>query len=316
MKIASIQEVKAEVLHSLAATNKRSTIGLGRAKRGQENILAVRFYDRLTYWKNKLNWFNFLTHGEVDVRFVGKVFAGAPEQTWQQGRVRPLKIGSSVSHGRVTAGTLGCFVKNTDNSVCLLSNNHVIANQNNAVVGDKICQPGTHDGGSLANDSIAELSQFIEIKERNNLVDAAVAKIDRSEQVESDVLSDIGYLHGFYEEEVEPGDLVAKFGRTTGVTLGRVTAVEVDNVGIGYSDGAKYFDSQIEIEGAENGPFSRGGDSGSMVVMAPEGRGTKKYQAMGLLFAGGTQGGTNGQGFTYANYMSNVLSSLNCKLYC
>src|SRR5437764_665059 len=65
-------------------------------------------------------------------------------------REKPALGGSSVGHVNVTAGTLGCLVMLEDDSLCILSNNHVLANVNQASVGDKIVQPGKADGGTAA----------------------------------------------------------------------------------------------------------------------------------------------------------------------
>jgi hypothetical protein len=106
---------------------------------------------------------------------------------------------------------------------------------------------------------------------------------------------------------VGKGDRVAKLGRTTGVTYGRVTAFELDNVVIRYDIGNLRFDNQIEIEGAGSLPFSDGGDSGSLIV-------TTDKRGVALLFAGGDQGGANGQGLTYASPLHDVLDALDVDL--
>lgn len=324
MRRSSINEVKAEIAaalntEKLSAVSLHSPLGLGRTKRSDgENLLAVRIFKQGSFWRNKFEWFRKITSGEVDIQFVGEVNALPPvveaqkeNQPWNRQRVRPLKIGSSISHGAVTAGTLGCFVRNPNGYTFILSNNHVIANQNQANRHDKICQPGTYDGGSVEKDEVATLEKWITIQEKNNLVDAAIAMTSEHEDHTS--LDALGKLNGQYTDEIEPGQIVAKFGRTTGVTLGRVTAVEVDNVGVGFSDGLRHFDQQIEIEGAEDVAFCQGGDSGSMVVSASDGRKGSHY-ALGLLFAGGPRGGSNGKGLTYVNYLTNVLKALDVRL--
>lgn len=330
MRLSSIKEVKAEITAALetatvGAVALHSPLGLGRTKRSDgEDILAVRVFGQGSWWRNKINWLRQMTSGEVDIQFVGNVDALPPVVDmqhesredgvpWNRKRTRPLKIGSSISHGKVTAGTLGCFVRDRGGCIYLLSNNHVIANQNNANNGDNICQPGTYDGGSIEKDSVAKLKKFISINEKNNLVDAAIAMTEVIGDYTS--LDSLGKLNGQYDDEIEPGQIVAKFGRTTGVTLGRVTAVEVDNVGVGFTEGVKFFDQQIEIEGAEDVAFCQGGDSGSMVVSARDGRGGKHF-ALGLLFAGGPRGGSNGKGLTYVNYMTNVFKALEVSLRC
>jgi hypothetical protein len=86
-----------------------------------------------------------------------------------------------------------------------------------------------------------------------------------------------------------------------------VTAFELDHVIVGYDIGNLRFDDQIEIEGSGSGPFSQGGDSGSLIVNATR-------QGVALLFAGGDQGGSNGQGLTYANPIATVLDRLKIDL--
>ena len=105
------------------------------------------------------------------------------------------------------------------------------------------------------------------------------------------------------------GEQVAKIGRTTAVTRGRVSAIELDNVVVGYGEelGELSFDNQIEIESTGSGPFSRGGDSGSLVYR-------EDGVALGLLFAGSESGGENGTGLTYINPIDAVLDALGVTL--
>src|SRR5256885_864294 len=62
-------------------------------------------------------------------------------------RFRPAPGGVSIGHRAITAGTLGCVVRR-QGQVFVLSNNHVLANSNDAQRGDAILQPGPHDGRS------------------------------------------------------------------------------------------------------------------------------------------------------------------------
>ncbi|MEQ8975381.1 MAG: hypothetical protein RIE73_33970 [Coleofasciculus sp. C1-SOL-03] len=76
-------------------------------------------------------------------------------------RMRPCPGGYSIGHPDVTAGTLGCLVKDKLNQrTVILSNNHVLANSNQAQVGDPIIQPGSADGGTIESDTIATLERF------------------------------------------------------------------------------------------------------------------------------------------------------------
>ncbi len=77
-------------------------------------------------------------------------------------RFRPLvPSGVSLGHYKITAGTLGTIV--TDRRTgekLILSNNHVLANSNDAQVGDPILQPGPTDGGQNPADVVAHLERF------------------------------------------------------------------------------------------------------------------------------------------------------------
>lgn len=77
-------------------------------------------------------------------------------------RLRPnIPAGVSIGHYRVTAGTLGAVVfdRNTGEPL-LLSNNHVLADSNNAEIGDVILQPGPTDHGVRPDDAVAKLHRF------------------------------------------------------------------------------------------------------------------------------------------------------------
>jgi hypothetical protein len=171
-------------------------------------------------------------------------------------------------------------------------------------VGDPALQPGVADGGTAA-DRIGSLSAFVRLDaDPGNLVDAAVAALDAG--VEADPTDyPGGALLGTVAapDDVDPDELVEKLGRTSGHTRGRITAVEVDGVGVQYDDGVHTFDDQVEIEGL-TGAFSAGGDSGSVIWRS------RDRAPLGLLFAGSTEGGTAGGGVTFANPLATVLREL------
>lgn len=74
---------------------------------------------------------------------------------------RPCPPGFSIGHVSITAGTLGSWVKRAGNEDWIaLSNNHVFANSNSAILGDTIIQPGKADGGFSGTDSFARLAEF------------------------------------------------------------------------------------------------------------------------------------------------------------
>lgn len=226
-----------------------------------------------------------------------------PEQLQQ--RVRPLVRGASVAHRDVTAGTLGAFVGVGDSdAVHLLSNNHVLANSDRGQPGDAVLQPGAGDGG-IARDRVGELLLAVRLApDTPNLVDAALAVVDPG--VEVDPAAHDGPMSGVIDATDVTGQ-VAKIGRTTGHTLGRISAVEVDGVPVGYDSGVYTFDDQVEIEGVD-GAFSAGGDSGSVIYTVDS------RQGVGLLFAGSATGGPGGAGVTYANSLATVLAALDARL--
>lgn len=222
----------------------------------------------------------------------------------ETGRVRPLRPGVSIAHVDVTAGTLGAFVL-VGGVLHALSNYHVLAGSPAARPGDVVVQPGPADGGSAPRDRVGELAAVVPLTAGETaLVDAAVARLD-----ETDV--DATYPVGRITTTARAlgGEVVGKIGRTTSVTAGRVTAIELDDVVVGYGDelGDLRFDDQIEIEGAGTSVFSRGGDSGSLVYR-------QDGVALGLLFAGSETGGHNGRGLTYVNPIDAVLGALDATL--
>src|SRR4051812_5353794 len=81
-------------------------------------------------------------------------------------RYRPeIPSGVSIGHYKITAGTLGTIVtdRNTGEKL-ILSNNHVLANSNDSLVGDAILQPGSADGGQNPADVVARLERFVTIR--------------------------------------------------------------------------------------------------------------------------------------------------------
>lgn len=284
------------------------SIALGVAVNGKGGYrLAVRVQKRAFQESREVELITKQAKGEVDVRYVGRV--GKRAAPWYQQRQRPLLIGCSIGHFAVSAGTLGCFVKaRSGGGLFVLSNNHVLANENRGKRGDAIVQPGTFDGGKVPEDVVAKLGEFVRLKKRgSNFVDCALGELAAGISTQTTKLRGNGKLSGLGDAFLDEGTEVSKLGRTTGLTHGRVTAFELDNVVVGFDIGDLRFDNQIEIEGTGEGPFSDGGDSGSLIV-------GRDKRGVALLFAGGDQGGENGQGLTYANPLRTVLEALKVDL--
>ncbi len=239
-------------------------------------------------------------------------------------KIRPAPGGVSIGHRDITAGTLGCLVKKND-QIFILSNNHVLANSNQAAIGDPILQPGPYDGGSYPDAHIADLEDFVQInfiglpddcpiantiadflnrianllgshvrlqainqQALDNLVDAAIARPLNPDDVSHEIL-EIGQIQGSAVAEL--GMAIKKSGRTTGLTTGVVEQVDV-SVNVQYGEGkiASFTDQLMA------GAMSQGGDSGSAVL-------NDSNQLVGLLFAGSDT-------TTVINRIQNVFSAL------
>lgn len=231
---------------------------------------------------------------QTDVIETGPIFALQDPTD----KLRPARPGVSIGHYQITAGTFGCLVQR-NGQVFILSNNHVLANSNNARVGDAILQPGPHDGGTSA-DQIATLEQFIPVgfglslgcgcspfallmrllgiakpvinEPGNNTVDCAIARPLSADLVDPDILN-IGIPTGVAVATL--GTPVQKSGRTTGLTTDQITQIDV-TVTVNYGGQIAVFTNQLMA-----GAMSQGGDSGSAVL-------DMERQVVGLLFAGST----------------------------
>jgi hypothetical protein len=216
-------------------------------------------------------------------------------------RMRPARPGCSIGFRIagdqfVMGGTFGALVRTT-RAVYVLSNNHVLADENRLSPGAPIFQPALLDQGDVDADKIAELARFIRLRAtRYNRVDAAIAKPTRSTLAGRDVLH-IGPPTGTAAAEIDM--MVHKFGRTTGYTVGRVASIETD-VTVEYETADFTFENQMIVTGT-GGQFSDSGDSGSIILQ----RGANK--AVGLLFGGSSS-------HTIANHIGHVLRSLRIRM--
>lgn len=194
---------------------------------------------------------------------------------------RPVPIGVSIGNwNECAAGTLGARVKAGGN-LYVLSNNHVLARENAASLGEDILQPGRYDTqcSASASDVIADLSKFKPISfTSDNTVDVAIA-LARPGAVDNKTYSGGYGTPNSTTTSAYIGQVVQKCGRTTGCNTGTVAAVN-GTYRIQYSSGIATFVNQIAISGS-HGPFSRAGDSGSLIVTN-----NASANPVGLLFAG------------------------------
>ena len=140
-------------------------------------------------------------------------------------RYRPVPIGVSVgNNNECAAGTIGCQVW-IGGQLYLLSNNHVLARENNASIGEPIVQPGRYDRrcrNYLSTDYVADLAAFEPIRfgGQNNTIDAAVASYQVSDVTCATLSSYYGYPSAT-PVSAYVGQTIKKVGRTTSQTTGR-----------------------------------------------------------------------------------------------
>jgi hypothetical protein len=294
-------------------------VGMGEQISGGKHtgVMAVKFLVRIKYPDNQIPDSDRLpreVNGHpVDVEQVGTFrrfmppasgTATATTMPNPRKKIRPAQPGCSIgfkdpNNQFIMAGTFGALVsKGTKRFI--LSNNHVIADENKLPLGSSIFQPGFLDAGNPPNNGpIAKLTRFIPLVPGTvaNKVDCAIAELNSNSLATNSVLF-IGPPKGKVPGQIDM--VVHKFGRTTGFTVGRITSLETD-VSVQYEAGVVNFQDQIIIVGLGAQPFSAAGDSGSLILE----RSTNK--AVGLLFAGSST-------HTIANHIQDVLSALGVTL--
>ena len=254
----------------------------------------------------------------------------------------PVELGSSSgsnvdydsSQGQLSdccGGTLGALLQDTSGNQYVLSNNHVFARSDQAIPGETIIQPGLIDnactpyGVGSGTTPVAALTGYPSLSSQATNVDAAIARVTTGLVDPKGNILELGAKQadgtlaaappgtsstGGKGEAASLGMMVAKSGRTTGLTCAAVSAVDVDVTVDYFTDCAetnhsisKTFTNQIAVAGPS---FSDAGDSGALVVDAAN------AEPIGLFFAGGTD--TNGVEHAIANPVSDVLSTLDSRV--
>jgi hypothetical protein len=242
-------------------------------------------------------------------------------------RYRPVEAGSSIGpEASVSAGTLGGWAcDNTDDTIVVLSNNHVLSNLDTLPVLRRIVQPGRLDGGVLPGDVIGALKRHNPVNTVANpppagtviptsVVDAAIGSIDGGIDIDHDVV-DIG--PAIYELRAPALNMnVQKRGRTTRLTTnGRITSVGMTfNCTYRNQTRISSIQNAFRITSTDGNVFSSPGDSGSLIFDQAAGQLSNTLPVVGLLYAGGTF--NNGTPFTDANDINAVFGALNLSTAC
>lgn len=205
----------------------------------------------------------------------------------RKGRANPLVPGISVSHPSGTAGTLGAIVYDAKTGqACMLSNWHVL-HTSHGKLGDTVVQPGPFDDNRVSQNAAGVL-----VRSHLGIAgDCAIARIEHRDF--GGTVLDLG-VQPRSIARVALGDKVVKSGRTTGVTFGIVTRVDVvTKINYGGSVGVQQIGGfEIGPDPTKPGPggeVSAGGDSGSDWLVAKKGKATDIM--VGLHFAGEGTGG-------------------------
>ncbi len=229
------------------------------------------------------------------------------------------------------SGTLGALVQDVGGRQYLLSNNHVLARSDRASVGDTIVQPGLIDNNCTPNGDgsgtvpVAALTAWLPLRSPQTNVDAAVAQVASHTVDPGGSILELGLRQpdgslaaaapgiSSTSGKGENATLqlrVAKSGRTTGLTCGRITALDLDVAVDYYRDCAetrpyltKTFTNQIAVSADR---FGDAGDSGALLVD------TANAEPIGLFFAGGID--ASGVSHGIANPAPDVLNALNMQM--
>src|SRR5271163_784272 len=226
-------------------------------------------------------------------------------------------------------GTLGALLSDESGSQYILSNNHVLAESDQAGLGDTIVQPALIDQNCDQNAGrpVASLRYVVPLATTQTNVDAALAEVNSGSVDPGGAILELGppgaganggiaaaapaaglgeaLAPALFTPDAAPL-LVAKSGRTTGLTCSTIDAINLSIEVDYYKDCAetqpyyrKTFTDQIGIGGDG---FSDSGDSGALVVDAAN------AEPLGLYFAGGTD--DHGGGFSVASPIQDVLAEL------
>jgi hypothetical protein len=277
-------------------------VGVGfKVKRGRRvRTLAIRVYVHVKVPLSKLKRSQRLPRSidgiPVDVIVRKPVYYlfdptnPSPRHAARQG---VLFGGISIGLAGGNTGTLGgSFFDNSTLMDVMLTNWHVVCNEDNCSVGT-ILQPSAFD-----NDELHRVVGKILRTRVAPAIDAAVLSLDGSALLERRVL-DMGEIGGPVPSEI--GMTVIKVGRTSGLTRGTITDVAADFKSCN-ADGENCHDHADQIQFDGGGGMVQAGDSGSLLL---DGAGN----VVGLVFAASEDGDVGN-----ACHIQDVLNLMNVNL--
>lgn len=216
-------------------------------------------------------------------------------------RLNTVQPGVSISNTKGTAGTLGAIVyDNKTYQPYALSNWHVMAGADSQP-GDTIVQPGPYDDDRIQNNVFGKL-----VRSHIGMSgDCAISSIENRGFQES--------IYGlnatpYKVADVDLGDKLIKSGRTTDVTRGVVSQVNMTTRmsydGLNEPAVISSFEIVPIKDAGRTYEISAGGDSGSLWLIDDKAKGI----AVGLHFGG--EASENDREFALACYLNKVLQKL------
>jgi hypothetical protein len=204
---------------------------------------------------------------------------------------------NDISPAFCCSGTLGSLVT-AGGTQYVLSNNHVLARQDQATTGEDISQPGLVDNGCRPATIVAD---FRAAPRLGTNVDAAIAQLRDSLMDTTGFIQGIGTISRVVKAPTV-GLAVEKSGRTTGTTTGTIGSIHT-SVNVQYQvrcgQANRYVISYTNQIVINSNSFSAGGDSGSLIVTSS----AACHRPVALLFAGSSS-------TTIGNPIGEVLTKL------
>lgn len=283
-------------------------IGVGIAGTRQSAQLAVRVFSRRENAdaRRAREFLSKKAKGEIDYQVVGPVRTQAARNPRSSSQT--LRPGAPICTSDHTMGTLGYFVQSSRGASeqwLILSNRHVLLPTRKTRIGNAVFHVTDRRLQMSDLPVVGRVARSHPLGDVMNEVDAAIATIDNSVAL-SLQFGDFKAITA-HREDVDSslGERVVKLGCITKRTVGVVTAVRMEVLGIEYPDEGVFrsFVEQIEIAPLmPGGHFSEPGDSGSLIV-------DEGGSASGLLFAGTSSVSSR----TYANPMDRVLMMMTAR---
>jgi antitoxin (DNA-binding transcriptional repressor) of toxin-antitoxin stability system len=248
---------------------------------------------------------------------------------------RPVPIGVSSFNAETldaagqplcATGTLGCRLIDSSGKIYGLSNAHVYSDFGFDSAGEAIVQPGQGDNNcnpDVVNNTIGTLIDTSRYQNSNvtsifyqpvgltmNFIDAAIMEVALAPNAAGDLVPAVGVStpsdgYGTPSSRIlrqnRIGLQVQKYGRTTGYTRGRTTAVEIFAPVGGNPDTTENYRLDEFVGMAGSQPFGDSGDSGSLIVTLADRR------PVAHLFAGNSVS-------TLGNEIGPVLDRFNVRI--